>query len=356
MKILYIFSNFHLANTTGQGGLVMQLIKKTKQTSYRVSVISNNQLRSDRFIKNDINYYLIKGLGNFKTYLINIFQVISFIKQIKPHSISVNGILMTVYVWFINKLFHKPLFSLVTETIDHVHPFYRKLFYLASRDCQQIFVTAQFLRKQLMKIGVEKNKIKIVRIGLDEQYLKPRNIKENIDVLYFGDSNHNRGFDLVVKLAEKLNKLKFLISIRYQDKDCQNEVALAKKLANVNLMFYPYKESLQSIIARSKLVILPYRWMLIRPPISLLEPLALGKCVITSSLAGNREIVKNNYNGLIVDFNNLNKIAETLSLLVKNKKIRNRLEEAARKTMQAMYQTKEYSKIIDYYALEKPSK
>lgn len=353
MKICFIFSNFHLHHITGQAGLVDKLAKRVKEKSYKVSVISNYS-KYTRFTKNGIGYYLIKGLGDFKTYFLNFFRVIGFLKKIQPDVIHVNGVLMTIYVWLISRFLRIPFFSLVTETLDHINSIYKKLYAVSVKNCRHIFVTAEFLKRQLVEIGVEKNKITVVRIGLDENYLRNYSSdKEIADILYFGDSNQDRGFDRVVKLARKMRTLKFLISIRYQYDDCKKELETAKKLPNIRILFYPYKESLSALLARSKLIILPYRWMLIRPPISLLEAMAIGKCVMTTPMPGNEEIIQNNINGIITDFSDIDKTSETIMFLNKNKKERDRIGEAARKTIREKYSLKEYSKIMHYYALIK---
>jgi len=351
MRVCFCFSNFHLAHITGQAGLMMQLIQKTKNHSSHVFVISND-LRSEQFTKDGIDYYLIKGLGDFKTYFSNFLQIVHFIKKIKPDVIHVNGILMTIYIWIITCFLRIPFFSLVSETIDNINPLYQNFYYLASKSCKYIFVTSNFLKKQLLEIGVEKKKIKVVRIGLDEKYqINYRKSTENYDTFYFGDSTRDRGFDYVVGLAQELKNLKFLISIRYQYQDCKSELETAKQLSNVKLMFYPYKESLQSLITQSKLVVLPYRWMLIRPPISLLESMALGKCVITSKMAVNEEVIQNNKNGILSDFTNLDQVASQITYLINNRTVLQRMGERAKKTIKTMYSDDEYNKIIDYYAL-----
>lgn len=353
MKICYIFSNFHLTHITGQAGLIMRLIRKTKQQSLNVSVISNN-LRSKQFTKDGIDYYLIKGLGDFKTYFLNIPSVINFMKRTNPDLIQVNGILMTIYVWIISRFLKIPFFSLISETIDNINPIYKKLFTLSTKDCKYIFVTSDFVKRQLIEIGVNKSKIKIVRIGLDEKYLEPyRKVKENVDILYFGDSNKDRGFDYIVSLAKQMKMLTFKILIRFQENNCKKELNIAKNLPNLKILFYPYQKSLSSMILQSKLIILPYRWMLIRPPISLLESMALEKCVITTAMPGNEEIIKNNQNGILFDFEKLDEVKDKIQYLISHPDELERLGMNAKKTIQTMYSSKEYIKIIDHYALTK---
>lgn len=353
MNICYVFSNYHLANITGQAGLMMKLISKTKHPNYNISVISNN-LESNRFTKNKINYCLIKGLGDFRTYFLNFFSILSYLIQTKPDVIHVNGILMGIYIWLISFFFPSKYFSLVTETTDNINYLFKKLYCLASIKYKYIFVTSDFLKKQLTDIGINKNKIKIIRIGVDNKFIELNYInEEKYDLFYFGDSSKDRGFDYVIKLAQQMERNNFLISIRYQYNDCRAELETAKKLPNVKLIFYPYKESLKSIISQSKLIILPYRWMLIRPPISLLESMGLGKCVITSSMPGITEIGKNNNNCIIMNFNELDKVKKQINILLRSNQERNRLGKSAHETIRKMYSEKEYSKIVDYYAFSK---
>ncbi|MBI6117346.1 glycosyltransferase family 4 protein [Salegentibacter maritimus] len=55
-------------------------------------------------------------------------------------------------------------------------------------------------------------------------------------------------------------------------------------------------------------------------PISVLEALSIGLPVIASDVGGLKEIVKNNYNGLRVDFNNLEKTADEIFEFLNNGK------------------------------------
>ncbi len=86
-----------------------------------------------------------------------------------------------------------------------------------------------------------------------------------------------------------------------------------------------------------------------RPPLSLLESMALGKCVVTSSLGGNSEVIEDSYDGAIVDFDNLGQVAARVFSLITNDGERERIGIQARETIKEMYSSQEYEKIIDYY-------
>ena len=224
MKICYFFSNFHLSSITGQAGLVDKLTNEAKKSSYTVSVVSNHT-KGQRFEKKGIQYLLIPGLGDFKTYALNVPQIVRFLREIQPDMIHVNGALMTIYVWVITRFLHIPFVALITETTDRLNPLYKKLFAHASINCNSIFVTGNYLRNDLAKFGVAREKIIVVRMGLNPIYLeKCTPVKETTDILYFGDSSKDRGFDIVYHLAKKLPRYRFSALISYNYGDCQKEL------------------------------------------------------------------------------------------------------------------------------------
>jgi glycosyltransferase involved in cell wall biosynthesis len=349
MKICFIFSNFHLSHLTGQPGIVFKLAKRAAKKGKKVFIISNDEAENKEFKKEGIYFFLFKGLGDFKAYLLNLPRIIKYLKQIKPDIIHVHGGLLIIYVWFVNRIFRLPMTSSLCETLEAMCPFYRKLFAFCLNQGEKTFVSSEYIKNQLVKNGVSADKILVVRIGVDEKFLaKMENFSPDTDILYFGDSKRNRGFDLILRLAQKLPSLKFKVLLRWQGRDCDRELEKMKKLSNVTIWHYPYLENLEEIILKSKLVALPFRWTAVRPPISLLEPMALGKCVLTSSMEGNEEVIRNGYNGLIVNFNKLEDVVSKISFLIKNDQVREGLGQKAKKTIRQMYSLEEYNKILNY--------
>lgn len=349
MRIGYLFSNFHLANITGQPAIVLKLAQRAAERGERVFIVSNST--EDReFRKENIHFFLIKGLGDFKTYFFNFPKIIKYLRDIKPDVIHVHGHLLIIYTWFIGRFLGFPVVASLCEILDVISPFYRKILVFCLNRTEKTFVSSEHIRNQLLSNGLPAYKISVVRLGVDQKFFtKAKNVSPDTDILYFGDSNKERGFDIVFRLAQRLPNLKFKVLLRWEGKNCYGELEKMKKLPNVVIWNYPYAESLDKIISKSKLVILPFRWLGVRPPLSLLESMALGQCVITSSMKGNEEVVRNEYNGLVVNFNKLDNVAFRISLLVKDDNQRDRLGWQARKTILKMYSEDEYDKILNYY-------
>ncbi|MBL7197100.1 MAG: glycosyltransferase family 4 protein [Candidatus Omnitrophica bacterium] len=352
MKICYIFSNFHLSNVTGQPAIIFKLARYAADKGEEVYMISNiSGIPGEEKLNHDeVNSFLIKGLGDFKTYFLNIFKIIEYLRRIKPDIVHVHGHLLIIFIWFIGKFLKVNLACSLCETLYVVNGFYRKLLVFCLKHSKKIFVTADYVKKQLIKKGILSDKITVVRIGLDEKFaIDSNDSKLDTDILFYGDSKRERGFDIIFHLAKNLPHLKFKVLLRWEGRSCQRELREMKKMSNVVIRYYPYSESLKQIILKSKLVALPYRWIGVRPPLSLIEAMALGKCVITSSMDGNEEIIRNEYNGLILNFNNLNEVVSKISFLISNDYQRQNFGIQAKKTIKEMYSLKEYEKILDCY-------
>ena len=61
--------------------------------------------------------------------------------------------------------------------------------------------------------------------------------------------------------------------------------------------------------------------------IAFLEAWSVGKPVIGANIGATPEVIQNNINGLLVDFDNPQSIADQVVLLLKNKKLRKKLGE-----------------------------
>lgn len=330
--------------------MALKLAQKTRDQGHQVSIVSNGPKKS-HFKKNGMTVFLIPGQATLTTYLIHFYSILFFLYQIKPDIIHVQGLTLQIYVCLINRFFQLPLAAYLNESIDVCPSFYQPLLIASLKKAEKVFVSCQYLKNQYSGKGLGLKQIAVSRIGLEPKYLKmpTPNISRQGPLLYFGDANKERGFDFFFRLAQNLPNLKFQVLIRRADKNCAQELKAIKKLNNVSLYFYPYSQPLEKFILKSSLVLLPYRWMGLRPPFSLIEAMALGKCVLTSTLPANSEVIENNKNGLILNFHQSNKTAAKIKQLLKDKAKQLSLGEQARSTIKKIYSPQEYQKIFVSY-------
>ncbi len=355
MKICYLFSNFHLSHLTGQPGMAYKIAGKAAEKGNKVYLVSNSK-GDKKFVDDRIELFLIKGDGDFKSYLFNIFNIINYLKKIRPDILHAHGHLFLIYAWFISRLLGIPCICSVCEILDEktfslsfFTGLLRKLMFFCLKRSEITFVTSDFIKNSLINKGVPSQKIKVVRIGLDEKFLlNNEHLKPDTDVLYYGDANMERGFGIILELARRLPGLKFMVLLRFVNNAFKEKLDEMKSLSNVIVRHYPYSEKLADILLKSKLIVLPYRWMSMRPPITLLESMALGKCVVTSTLEGNDEII-NKKNGVIANFEKLDEAAAEINSLIGNDSLRESMGKAAREAVKDMYSSSEYDKIISFY-------
>lgn len=353
MRICYIFTGIYQAKIIGQSAVALRLIDHIDKKNNKIYIISNYLPESGSFYINGDNKLLLKGPNTLWTYLKNTRKIINYLKEIKPDILHVRGLLIIIYVWFLNKLFLQyPLVISIFETAEHLSSINRKLIAFCINRSNISFVSSKIIKNLFVFIGATPEKIIIIHTGLKDKFLKNRNTNLifDTDVLFFGDSTRERGFDIIHKLAKRLNNVKFKILIRWQGENCRQEFEEMKKLPNVTVWHYPYKENLEKILLKAKLIILPFRYMGMRPPISLLESMVLGKCVITSDMGGNEELIKNGENGFIYDFSNLDRVSTKINYLLRNDNVRSKIGQRAKKMIKDNYSIEEYHKISNYYS------
>ncbi len=350
MKVCFLFSNFHLVNLTAEPKIAFTLAEKALKKGHEVHIISNdakNKLEK----KGGIHFFLFKGLGDLKTYLINSIQIIRYLNRIQPGVIHVHGGIIIVYAWFINLFLKIPLVFTFCEGLDTFGCLQKKLLLFCLSRMEAVFVVSLYLKNQLVSNNVKEKNIRVVRLGLEDRFLKTTKArKPRTDIFFFGDSSYERGFDIVYALAKKLPALSFTILLRWE-KNCVKELNELKQCSNVRIYHASYKKPLIDMIRESKIILLPFRWMGVRPPLSIVESMAMGKCVVTSIMEGNEETIQNNENGIISDFRNMDTVAKQVRSLVNNAQGLRKIGEKAKKIIRTMYSDKEYTKIIDYYAL-----
>ncbi|PIQ73499.1 hypothetical protein COV58_02145 [Candidatus Roizmanbacteria bacterium CG11_big_fil_rev_8_21_14_0_20_36_8] len=349
MKICYIFSNFHHAHITGQAGVMNKLILKASENN-QVFVISNTH-QAEQITRDGVSYYLYDMSSSILKFIVSTIHIGRILRKIRPDIIHVNGALMSVYISFINILVGCTQVILLSETIENIPLILKWMAILSFRSHPAIFVTSNYLKMELISAGIPERKIHLIRIGLGQKFIDVQQKTEATDILYFGDSNINRGFDFIVHLAEALQKKKFTILLRYTFAEADILLKRVSLLPNVSVKIYPYKEPLEQLLMVSKLIILPFRWMLIRPPISILEAMALRKCVITSLMKGNEEIIDQGKTGFMVDFKNKERVISLINKLLDNPSERKVIGTEASKKIQKMYSKNEYEKIFHTYHL-----
>lgn len=113
---------------------------------------------------------------------------------------------------------------------------------------------------------------------------------------------------------------------------CQKITGLARRMGNVHILGDIPSESVKSYLQAADVFVLPSRDEAL--PVSLLEAMAFGKSIIATKVGGVPEIIDHEVNGLLVDNEDAQGIADSLLRLYQDRRLIEQLGERARMTFQ----------------------
>ncbi len=133
------------------------------------------------------------------------------------------------------------------------------------------------------------------------------------------------------------NQSSFIIAGRI---DLENKAGISESyfkelLQNSPVIWVGEQSNIYEWLCNSNVVVLPsYREGI---PKSLIEACAVGRAIITTNVPGCKEVVTNNYNGLIVEKKQIKELAAAMEFLLIHEKIRNEMGEHGRKIAEAEF-------------------
>lgn len=231
-------------------------------------------------------------------------------------------------------------------------------------NCDKGICPTEWQKKQFPKEF--HNKIEVIHDGIDTDYFIPdenavlqipkSNIKltakDEIVTYATRGMEPYRGFPQFMQIAEKLLKLRpnLHIVIGGEDRVCYGpkpsnttykELMLKKCSLDMNRVHFtggmPYMEYKKLLQISSVHVYLTYPFIL---SWSLLEAMSTGCCIAASDTAPVREVIKNNENGMLIDFYNIEKFVKTIDTLLDNRNQSLTLKQNARNTIISSYNLK----------------
>jgi glycosyltransferase involved in cell wall biosynthesis len=222
------------------------------------------------------------------------------------------------------------------------------------RKADMVICISPFLTKMAKKIN--KN-ARFIPNGADTESFRPgvkgRKIRKMFNcplVVYVGLLYKTCDLDIVI------NAMKYVVEnvpaklIVVGDGPRKNEfVRLAKKLGlekDVAFIGYKPRELVPEYVGAADVVVLPMKDNLInrsRSPVKLGEYMASGKAVVASNVGIARDIIKNYHNGILTS-NKPEEFGKAICRLLKDKKLRRRIEKNARKTVEERFSWKRIAK------------
>jgi len=188
----------------------------------------------------------------------------------------------------------------------------RKIQKIVVKSADKVIVPSEFLKKIVKEWGIDEKKIEVIY----NAFSKPEKIKSTkLDgdvIISAGRPEPWKGYDLLNEIMPDLLR---------ENPDFR--LIIATKLPHDELMGY-FKAS-KIFVLNSGYEGLPH---------IVLEAMACGLPVITTNVCGNPEVVRDGYNGLLVEYNNKEQIKEAILRLWGNEELRKKFIENGYKTLE----------------------
>lgn len=181
---------------------------------------------------------------------------------------------------------------------------------------QQNWIDTDEYVKNQKKYTVKKSSVlKILYLGWIEEYKGIFDLLKAIKII------ENCGFDIEIEIYGSGSKIKEAIEL--VDQLDLNKIVYFKGWAN--------KKKKMKAFTEADIYVLPSHREGF--PNSLLEAMASELPVIATDVGGVGDLVKNGYNGILIDYNNIDCLSNALLTLIKNSDLRSFLAINARKTV-----------------------
>ena len=221
-----------------------------------------------------------------------------------------------------------------------------KLFQLAT-SCKNFVVLSEFMKQNLLRNGISKDRIHLLHPFLKELPLIPTNINEdnNIQIVFAGQIVMSKGIPL---LLDAISKLKFLTQKTFSVKIMGSGSRLEdfKKMSNDMglssvVEFLGWVANPTTMFAKSHIAVFTSLW---QEPFGLsgIEAMSNGIPVVGFDVGGVSEWLQNNYNGILVPERDTNAMAKALANLIENHTLRQTLGINARKSVIEKYSEQKF--------------
>jgi len=261
------------------------------------------------------------------------------------------------------KKLHIPIVSTSHGFIsnDRKLTIYNKLDRIALRYFDKIIAVSGTLKKELMRSGVKESKIIVIQNAVEFPYnqvdfgVNRRKTRLHFDIKdedcvigYVGRLSEEKGVRYLVEAGSIMKgKVKNFRIVMIGDGLQRKELeCLVKqyKLEN-EIIFMGFQSDIENWIPALDIFVLPS--LTEGTPMAILEAMSLGLPVVATRVGGVPEIVDNGINGFLINPANSTTLAEKLSELLHNPRLRKIMGEAALKMIKKKHNIRDWCSEIE---------
>lgn len=180
-------------------------------------------------------------------------------------------------------------------------------------------------------------------------YRKEYGIKDKeLLVISVGRLTRQKGYNFLIEalgLLNKKNYIKFKLFLIGEGlaRECL-EIQIDKLGLNDKVCFLGYRNDVYKLLYISDIYVISSLWEGL--PKALLEAMSLGLPCVATSVGGNKDVIRDGEDGLLVPPKNSEKLCDAIEHLIKNEKLRDKLAVNAKKRA-SLFSVKEKAKNIE---------
>lgn len=219
-----------------------------------------------------------------------------------------------------------------------------------------IITPSNFYKCKFLEDGISKDKIDYIHNFIDMNEYDIKTEDEGY-ALYFGRLSREKGILNLLNAFAKTSKGKLYIAGTGPEQEEIARIIKDNKLEDrVKLLGFLNKEEMREVTRKARFIVIPSIWYE-NCPYSAIETQAIGKPIIGANIGGIPELVKDNENGLIYKYDDVNELAEKLKQLFEDDRLVEEFSKNAKEYAKKEYSTESYyNKLTTIYNKVKETK
>jgi len=208
---------------------------------------------------------------------------------------------------------------------------------------KHIITLSERMAGKLVDFGISQEKITCIPSGVDVDVFRPSTEScDGSSILYFGPLSRFRGIDVLLAAYSEIRK-RFpssrLVILARGAKPDNHWIRKAASMQNLELVTGTLsQEEIIRYLRESSIIALPFKlWPQVECPSTVLEAMAIGKVVVTTSIGGVQEIVENGENGFVIPPNDSGRLASVILRLLNEPEEQGKIGRRARKHVERYY-------------------
>lgn len=214
--------------------------------------------------------------------------------------------------------------------------------YLKNESLKGVTTLSRRTAEKLKEYGLTEKMVSTITSGVDVTAFKPYPVSTNdFKILYFGTLSSFRGADTLIN-AFKLVRKNFpsvQLILLARGTESNKLFKSVKNLPNTQVITSVLsKDELIDSLSSASVIVLPFKfWPQVDCPLTILEAMAMGKAVITTSVGAIPELVFDMKTGIVIPSKNPKTLSEAIIKLINDPALCKRLGENARNCVEHFY-------------------